>query len=335
MTNALVELVEKQHLLQWMHRAERSPNQLNDVFEADCELVTLQDGQTLAVTTDAIAEEIALGLYKDPYTCGWTAATASLSDLAAVGATPIGLLLSTCFGSEVNHDFRSSVSRGFSDAATRAGTYVLGGDCSQGGQTVLTSTGVGICKTPLTRISAQEGDVLVLSGQNGLGPALAYNLLLNCGSDLEKYFQPYLEPAIKISFAENARAMIDTSDGILSAVTTLCALNGVGARLTWNEKTLDSRAMQFCNAHEIPLWALWVAEHGDYQLLAVMSKDNAAHVDGHVIGEIAPEGTFDLMIDGMCRTIDPSWGQLVAQTHPSEYKARCRALIDEFRSWGP
>jgi thiamine-monophosphate kinase len=333
----MIELVERAHLLNWMHKAERSPHQVNSLFASDCELLKLDD-QTLALTTDTISEEIGIGLYKDPYTCGFIAATASLSDLAAVGAIPLGLLFAACFARGASDEFRGAVSRGFCHAAQAGQTHVIGGDSSVGAQTVLTSTGVGTCERPLTRIGAQKGDLLVLSGKCGIGPALAYQLLLGIEEDpdLEAAYRPQLCPQTRSLFAAHARAMIDTSDGILSAVTTLCALNGVGARLFWNEHVLEGKALRFCDEKSVPQWALWVAEHGDYQLLAIVPKESASRLDdrGHVIGEIADPGIFDIEMNGAIKKIDASWAQLVAQTPAHEFGRRCKSLLDEFRTLG-
>lgn len=333
----MIDLLEKSRLLKWLHQGERSPHQLNGLFASDCELLKIGSKNTLAVTTDTISEEIALGLYQDPYTAGYIAATASLSDLAAVGAEALGVLLSACFASSASDDFRARTSQGFADAASSGGTYVLGGDSSQGMHTVLTSTGVGTCERPVTRVGAQTGDVLMLTGKSGIGPLLAYKLLLGIKDDQncsEQMFRPSIDKEAKRSFAFHARAMIDTSDGILAGVTTLCALNGVGARLFWNQDTLDEQAVSFAQQHNLPLWALWVAEHGDYQLLAAVDRDKVSGVKGLVVGEVTSACAIELYDRGRTLSVDPDWGQLVAQTHPAEYSARCSSLMQEFRERG-
>ena len=73
---------------------ERSPLQLNKPHESDSEIVLLNENTKIAVTTDSISEEISTGFYDDPYLIGWMIVTVNMSDLAAVGATPIGILIS-------------------------------------------------------------------------------------------------------------------------------------------------------------------------------------------------------------------------------------------------
>ena len=73
----------------------RCPEQLNNLNESDAELIPpeLLKGEILALKVDGLADEIQAGLYEDPYVIGWTAVNATLSDLAAVGAEPIGMML--------------------------------------------------------------------------------------------------------------------------------------------------------------------------------------------------------------------------------------------------
>ena len=48
-------------------------------------------GELLAISTDGLSEEIATGLYTDPFTIGWVLVMAAASDLAAVGGRPLGV----------------------------------------------------------------------------------------------------------------------------------------------------------------------------------------------------------------------------------------------------
>src|SRR5438309_937666 len=73
----------------------RHPLQANDLFEADGEILALQNSPNfLVIKTDSIHEEIKTGLYKEPYLIGWMAITVAISDLAATGADVTGVLLS-------------------------------------------------------------------------------------------------------------------------------------------------------------------------------------------------------------------------------------------------
>src|SRR5687767_5686976 len=74
----------------------RHPQQVNRLFEADGEIIDFRNQQAeyLVFKSDGIREEIREGLYTDPYLIGWMSVTVAISDLAASGADPLGILLS-------------------------------------------------------------------------------------------------------------------------------------------------------------------------------------------------------------------------------------------------
>ncbi|MBP1683766.1 MAG: hypothetical protein H6Q27_1333, partial [Ignavibacteriaceae bacterium] len=90
----LNEILENKIINSLISGFERSPHQLNYPHESDAEIIQLNDNTKLAITTDSISEEISTGLYDDPYLIGWMIVTVNMSDLAAVGASPLGILIS-------------------------------------------------------------------------------------------------------------------------------------------------------------------------------------------------------------------------------------------------
>jgi len=110
---------------------ERCPHQLNKPHESDAEIIQFENMQ-LAVTTDSISEEISRGLYDDPYLIGWMIVTVNISDLAAVGATPIGILISEIIPNDFSDEKLQLMQKGISDACQEYNTFVLGGDTNEG-----------------------------------------------------------------------------------------------------------------------------------------------------------------------------------------------------------
>lgn len=147
-------------------------NRLNRAHEADAELISLtgpvppEGSMLLAATTDTIAEEIAAGLYDDPYQIGWMAVTVNLSDLAAVGAKPVGVLISEIVPDRYDPLSLSELQRGIRDACSASGTCLLGGDTNRGDRLVLTGTALGTvdARNPLTRRGCMPGHLLFTSG---------------------------------------------------------------------------------------------------------------------------------------------------------------------------
>lgn len=82
----------------------RHPSQVNQLMEADAEIIRC-NGEYLVLKTDGIHEEIKTKLYEDPYLIGWMAVTAPISDIAAVGAVPEGILLSLQMSLHTDEDW--------------------------------------------------------------------------------------------------------------------------------------------------------------------------------------------------------------------------------------
>jgi thiamine-monophosphate kinase len=157
----------------------RSPSQINGLHESDAELIRLPGSDlVLALTTDALAEEIASGLYADPWLIGWMLVTVNASDLAAVGADPLGLLVCETLPPDADPEWIAALQRGIADAAVAHGLPVLGGDTNAGAVPHLAATAVGLVRGRLlTRCGARPGDLLFASGPLGAGGAYALSRL--------------------------------------------------------------------------------------------------------------------------------------------------------------
>jgi thiamine-monophosphate kinase len=264
---------EMRELVGWLGRFPRHPRQTHGLNESDAEILRLGRSSYLAATVDSVSEEIAYGLYKDPFTMGWVAAMASLSDLAAVGARPTGILFSAHWGPELPFGARAEVARGLRQALKLARAHLLGGDSGLGASTQLTVTSLGLCNSrPLGRIGIRPGDWIGITGQSGIGPALGFRHLLGDEPRAlpESAFRPRARLTEGLRLRKIASAAIDTSDGIASALLTLSRLNGCSFELEWNPRAISPIARRYCRARGFPESSLWFGEHGDFQLLCAV-----------------------------------------------------------------
>lgn len=119
---------ENEFIRRWVDGFPRAPYQLNALQEADAELILAGEETSyyLAATVDSLVEEISRGIYRDPFTMGWVAVMAALSDLAAVGAQPLGVLISMVLDERQSADFHDGIRRGMAAALRRCGVFLLG-----------------------------------------------------------------------------------------------------------------------------------------------------------------------------------------------------------------
>ncbi len=249
----------------------RHPSQLNDAFTADAELVRLSDDLCLACTTDTLHEEITLGILKDPWTIGWTAVAINLSDLAAVGAEPRGILLAWTIPSSMRADMIEEIARGVADAANAHKTALLGGDLNSGASLQICGSAFGVVPNGKARqrVGINAGDRIFVTGPLGIGNALGLSRLqkLDEARSIEERYRPTARFDAGPIVREFATACIDTSDGLLASLDILSRLNSCGIVFRHKAGLYHRDARDLASRYAIPLWLFAAAEHGEFELV--------------------------------------------------------------------
>lgn len=269
----------------------RSPKQLNKLHETDAEIIELENSTyNLAITIDTISEEIKTGLYSDPYQIGWMSVMVNMSDLAAVGASPFGIVISQILPQNISEEYLENIQKGINDACKKCGTFVLGGDTNFGDELIISGCAIGTVEKGkhLKRIGCKEGDKIYVTGTVGIGNAYAAEKLLlqnsktdsrlhgkDKFSNREIKFYPSAKLEWRNILIKYSSSCIDTSDGILFSLDQLMRLNkiGFGFRNNWDE-TIDPTSKHLFTKYNLPLWLLLAAEHGEFELLFSIPEEN-------------------------------------------------------------
>lgn len=230
----------------------------------DCALLRA-DKATIALSIDISVEGV--HFRRDWMTLpqiGCRAAVAALSDLAAEGARPAGLLVSVGVPKESLPSEAAEIMAGVGTAASDAGAKVLGGDLTQAPQIIIDVCAIGTAPRPVRRAGAMPGDGLWVTGQLG-GMALALRQYQAGRQPSPELGQRFTRPEPRLAAgqwlaSQGARAMIDVSDGLASDATHLAAASGVAVEIA---------------LERIPCWhgasALIAAASGEeYELLVAM-----------------------------------------------------------------
>jgi thiamine-monophosphate kinase len=285
----LKDIHENQVLSRWAALLPRPAGQLGSVHQTDAELVPLGDGRLLALTVDALVEEVALGLFSDPFTAARTAAISSLSDLAAVGAEPLGLLL--CVTLPAEPGVQEAVARGVGEVCEAAGTFVLGGDSNDGERLEITVTAAGLVPETAvrTRVGLEPGHQLFASGPLGAGAALAARTVLGVKDDVyaEADYRPPVRIREGIALRGLASACMDTSDGLVATLDQLARLNGCGVRVdAAPAELLEPGAARLSSHLGLPALPFLAAHHGEFELVFGVAPDRISELQ-EVAGRIA------------------------------------------------
>ena len=244
--------------------AELLPN--GEPLGDDCALLPV-GGTTLALSIDASLEDVHFRTdWLDFKEIGFRAAGAALSDLAAEGATPLGVLVSLGLPSENGHERDPAVDimEGVAAMCGNIGAQVLGGDMTRSEKYTVDVCVIGYTERPVRRSGAREGDALWVTGYLG-GAALALEKLRK-GEQMPKVLrnryacpEPRLEAGRWLA-SHGATAMIDISDGLAADAQHLSAASEVGIEI---------------NLERIPCWEgveamAAVASGEEFELLLTM-----------------------------------------------------------------
>ena len=254
----------------------RSPYQQNKTQESDAEIIVIPGiDYILALTTDSIVEEIERGLYSDPYLIGWMTVIANLSDLAAVGAQPIGVLINETFRENLSSEYIESIQTGIHDACEEHQVHVLGGDTSFSSHLQMSASAFGIIKDgpAIKRIGCMEEDLLFSSGKLGIGSVYAINHFLNISTGNEDLFKPYARVKEGQLLQRYAGCCIDTSDGFIPAIDQLMRLNNKGFIL--ETETIDilcPQCLDICIKTKLDPWMILAGPHGEFELVFTITS---------------------------------------------------------------
>jgi thiamine-monophosphate kinase len=197
----------------------------------DAAVITNVGDRALLVSTDTSVENVHFKReWLSPQEIGYRAAAAALSDLAAMGAKPLGMLCALAIP-ESWRDSIDAIGDGIGDAAEQSGTQIIGGDISRATELSLTFTVLGTARDVLFRTAARPGDRVYLTGR--LGASGATLLALQQGRipdpvHREKFAHPVPRIREAAWLAEHgAASAIDISDGLGADLAHLAAASRV------------------------------------------------------------------------------------------------------------
>ncbi|MDN6856122.1 thiamine-phosphate kinase [Pseudomonas sp. CAN2814] len=200
----------------------------------DCALLAPKAGEQLAISTDTLVVGVHFPAACDPFLLGQRALAVSASDLAAMGAAPIGFTLALTLP-EADPAWLEGFARGLNQKAQECALALIGGDTTRGplAMTVTVFGGVPAGQA-LTRAGARPGDLLCVGGPLGeAGGALPLVLgeMTAEPAVAEPLLARYWSPQPQLDFGQalrgKASAALDISDGLLADCGHIARASGV------------------------------------------------------------------------------------------------------------
>jgi len=197
----------------------------------DAAVLDVPAGERLVVSTDTSVEGVHFHRdWLNSFEIGYRATAASLSDLAAMAARPLGILIALTLP-EGNKQEAREIATGIREGASAVLCPIVGGDLSSGKDLSLTITALGSTSRPLARSGARVGQRVYVTGRLG-GPAAAVRAWRAgkepTDGDRARFANPVprIEPAIGLA-DRGATSGIDISDGLIADVGHIAAASSV------------------------------------------------------------------------------------------------------------
>lgn len=291
----------------------------SEVVGDDAAVVTTQPGKLLVVTTDMLVDKVHFSDRTTSFEdAGWRATAANLSDLAAMGATPLGITVALGVPGDTPVNSIERLYEGITQCLQKFNTFVIGGDVCRSPVITISITAFGEVHPEhiIRRSTAQVGDAIVVTGIHGAARA-GLELLLQpefrqgfSNSAQQKLIQAHQRPQPRLDVlpilwevvsqfqltTENHGithvAGMDSSDGLADAIIQLCQMSQVGAKIEPSRIPLADELKAWSSPKALE-WALYGGE--DFELVLclplavaqvfVQRLGNAAAVIGEIIDE--------------------------------------------------
>lgn len=293
-----------------------------EIIGDDAAVLSTPPDQSLVVTTDVLIDNVH---FSDVTTSGkdvgWRSAAANLSDLAAMGASPLGITVGLGLPGSVRVSWVEQLYEGMTECLQQYNTPIVGGDVVRSPVITIAITAFGQAD-PLRLIrrdKAKVGDVIIVTGVHGaasaglellLHPELAVSLSNGDRNALIKAHQrpqPRLDvlPILYKIFNSSTLPIsalpisgMDSSDGLADAVVQICHASGVGAIVERTQISLPTAFDNWLTNEQAISYALYGGE--DFELVLCLPKEPAyafveqLGIGAAVIGTITDESTVVL-----------------------------------------
>jgi thiamine-monophosphate kinase len=276
--------------------AARYGDSNGDYFGNDCAIVStnFSPSSLVVATTDPCPEPMASLLgFDDLFYWGWLLATINLSDIAAAGATPSGLLTSLILPNDTLVEHFLRLLEGIDECCRQSETKVVGGNIKEGPNLILSATAFGVCERELllSRRGCKPGDLIVVIGDVGLfwAGVVAKRKEIYTGDYELRLLGNVLTPRPKVKIGQLVAtrrllsACIDNSDGLYPSLVQLAEANKLQMHLNLDGVNVPDEVNFVSDQTGIEA-IRFAMGWGDWQLIGCCSPRKLSELEKAVTG---------------------------------------------------
>lgn len=267
----------------------------------DCAVMPTGEGELL-FSTDLLMEGVHfLRNESSPEDVGWKAAAVNLSDIAAMGGTPVATFLSIALPKDAQGEWAERFIEGYTDISRQYDVPLLGGDTTSSLRDIAVNVGIlGRCPSGrrLMRNGAKVGETIYVTGPLGdsAGGLQAILKGIERTEDVTRLICRHKRPIPRIEAGRilmesgKAGAMMDISDGIGSDLRHIMKASGVGAVIDLERLPLSPELVSVCKEQGWDIYEMATSGGEDFELMftAPAGLENELDIAVYPIGKIVP-----------------------------------------------
>ena len=244
----------------------------------DCTVLSM-GAEALVLSTDMLIEDVHfLRGASSAEEVGYKSLMVNISDVAAMGATPVATLLSLSLPESAQGEWVEGFMRGFHEGCAKYGVALVGGDTTASRDKIAINV-VAIGRAPSDNIkrrsAAKVGDVIAVTGKLGASSKglvdIMFGDLNTAAAKIHRRAQARIEEGQLLGTCSAVHAMMDISDGIASDIKHIMELSGVGAEIELSKIPTDYDIRFATTGGE------------DYELLVTVAADKFEEVSSALL----------------------------------------------------
>lgn len=229
---------------------------------------------------------------------GFKSVTVNVSDLAAMGAEPLGFLLSIALPKNLDLDSFKELIEGVLSACSYYSIPLIGGDTNEASEIIISGTALGLCDNPLMKNTYSKDDLVVVTGDIGLA-ALGFNLDTPDNIYVKNAIRPVakLKEGILIKDA-GASSATDITDGLASELHEM-KRDGFGFMIYEEMLGISDEYKHLAEKLNLDYLDLLLHVGEDFELVFTISEDNLKNlsIDYKVIGKVTDSDSIELTLE--------------------------------------
>ena len=274
----------------------------NDITPDDTAITKFCDTNLIS-TCDMLIESKHFPKEMSYFQMGFKAVTVNVSDLAAMGASPLGFLLSIALPKDLEVNNFKEIINGVVDACDYYKIPLIGGDTNEASEIIISGTALGLCDRPLMKNTSKAGDLICITGDIGLA-GLGFNL-----KEDNIYTKKALKPIARLNEGviikdAGATSATDITDGLASELYEMKP-DSLGFMIYEDKFNISQEYKDLSSKLGLNYLDLLLHIGEDFELIFTIGKDNDLGIDFNIIGEVNKSNKIQITLsNGEVREIE-------------------------------